>query len=168
MAVLGNNPIFTFRFHITMGKKHKILEDFYDERFVLIALHCNQEDHLLVYALNSALKTRFMRSKKDVDLDDNFMFPIFEWFDEKTDSNWSLFPNGTLGQDDINTSGLFKDMPSSAKHHLLPEHKEVDYFIKIDQEVSETLVKSIQEIPSVMTAYLIDCEKLNSKNNLIF
>ena len=28
--------------------------------------------------------------------------------------------------------------------------------------------KSIQEIPTVMTAYMVDCEKLNSKNNLIF
>ena len=151
-----------------MGTKHKILEDFYDEWFMLIALHCNQEDHVLAYALNANLKTRFKRSKQDVDLEDNFMFPMFEWFDEKTDSNWSLFPNGTLGQTAVNESGLFKDMASSAKHHLVPEHKEVDYFIKIDQEVSETLVKSIQEIPAIMTAYTVDCEKLSSKNNLIF
>lgn len=168
MAVLGNSPIFTFRFYITMGTKHKILEDFYDEWFVLIALHSNMEDHTLAYVLNSTLKTRFKRSKQDVDIAENFSFPMFEWFDEKTDCNWHLFQNGTLGQDDINMSGLFKDMPSSAKHHLVPEYREVDYFIKIDQEVSETIVKSIQEIPTVMTAYMVDCEKLNSKNNLIF
>lgn len=165
---MGNSPIFTFRFYITMGTKHKILEDFYDEWFMLIALHSNQEDHVLAYALNSTLKTRFKRSKHDVDIAENFSFPMFEWFDEKTDSNWSLFSNGTLGQGDIDMSGLFKDMPSSAKHHLVPEYKEVDYFIKIDQEVSETLVKNIQEIPTVMTAYTVDCEKLSSKNNLIF
>jgi len=151
-----------------MGTKHKILEDFYDEWFALIALHCNQEDHVLAFALNSTLKTRFKRSKQDVDLEENLTFPVFEWFDEKTDSYWSLFSNGTTGQEDIAMSGLFKDMPSSAKHHLVPEYKEVDYFIKIDQEVSETLVKRIQEIPTIMAAYTVDCEKLNSKNNLIF
>jgi len=151
-----------------MGTKHKILEDFYDEWFVLIALHCNQEDHALAYAINSTLKTRFKRSKQDVDMEGNFTFPMFEWFDEKTDSNWSLFPNGTLGQADIDKTGLFKDMPSSAKHHLVPEYKEVDFFIKSDYEMAATMVKGLHKIPEVITAYTIDCEKLNSKNNLIF
>jgi len=151
-----------------MGTKHKILEDFYDEWFMLIALHCNQEDHVLAYALNAKLKTMFSRSKQDVDFEENLAFPLFEWFDEKTDSNWSLFPNGIFGHVNVSMTGLFKDMPSSAKHHLVPEHKEVDYFIKIDQDLSDTMIKSIQEIPSVMTAYMLDCEKLNSKNNLIF
>ena len=124
-----------------MGTKHKILEDFYDEWFVLIALHSNQEDHTLAYELNSNIKTRFKRSKQDVDIDENLAFPMFEWFDAKTDSNWSLFPNGVFGDDKISMQGLFKDMPSTAKHHLVPEYKEVDYFIKIDQEVSDTLIK---------------------------
>lgn len=151
-----------------MGTKHKILEDFYDESFVLIALHSNLEDHVLAYALNSTLKTRFKRSKQDIDTAENFSFPMFEWFDEKTDSNWALFPNGTFGLGEDSLQGLFKDMSSSAKHHLVPEHKEVDYFIKTDQEVSDTFVKSIQKMPQVMTAYRVDCEKLNSRNNLIF
>lgn len=151
-----------------MGIKHKVLEDFYDEWFMLVALHCNQEDHVLVYALNSTLKTGFKRSKQDVDIAENLSFAMFEWFDEKTDSNWSLFPNSTFGHGDLNMTGLFENMSSSAKHHLVPEYKEVDYFIKIDQEVSDKLVKSIQEIPTVMTAYMVDCEKLNSKKNLIF
>ncbi|MGI9551125.1 MAG: IPExxxVDY family protein [Aurantibacter sp.] len=151
-----------------MGTKHKILEDFYDESFVLIALHSNLEDHVLAYALNSTLKTRFKRSKQDIDTAENFSFPMFEWFDEKTDSNWALFPNGTFSQGNASLEGLFKDMPSSAKHHLVPEYKEVDYFIKIDQQVADNVVKRIQKIPTVMTAYMVDCEKLNSKNNLIF
>jgi len=151
-----------------MGTTHKILEDFYDDWFALIALHSNQEDHALVYALNSRLKTRFKRSREDVDLNENLTFPIFEWFDAKTDSNWSLFPNGVLSDDRPSMNGLFKDMPSTAKYHLVPEFKEVDYFIKIDQEVDYSLVKNIQKVPTVITAYKVDCEKLNSKNNLIF
>ncbi|MBM1104984.1 IPExxxVDY family protein [Aurantibacter crassamenti] len=151
-----------------MGTKHKILEDFYDDWFMLIAIQSNQEDYALAYALNSMLKTQFKRTKNDIEINENLSIAMFEWFDEKTDSNWSLFPNSTFGQGDINMTGLFKDMPSTAKQHLVPEHSKVDYFIKIDQEVADTLVKSIQEIPSVMTAYMVDCDKLNSKNNLIF
>lgn len=168
MAVLGNSPIFAFRFFITMGTKHKILEDFYDESFVLIALHCDLEDHILVYALNANLKTRFKRSKHDIDSAENFSFPMFEWFDEKNDSHWALFPNGTLAHGENSLDGLFKNMPASAKRHLVPEHKEVDYFIKIDQPVDDTFIKRIQRMPRVLTAYEIDCDKLSSKNNLIF
>jgi hypothetical protein len=151
-----------------MGTKHKILEDFYDESFVLIALHSNLEDHVLAYALNSTIKTRFKRSKHDIDTAENFSFPMFEWFDEKTESNWALFPNRTFGQGEASSEGLFKDIPSSAKQHLVPEHKEVDYFIKTDQEVVDTFLKNIQKMPTVITAYMVDCDKLNSKNNLIF
>ena len=168
MVVLANKPIFTFRFYINMGTKHKILEDFYDEWFMLIALHSNQEDHALVYALNSTLKAQFKRTKKDLELDQNHSFAMFEWFDEKTDSFWSLFPNSSNSLGVIKMTGLFKDMPSTSKHLLVPEHKEVDYFIKIDQEVADILLKNIQEIPSIMAAYKVDCDKLNSKNNLIF
>ena len=168
MAVLGNSPIFTFRIYGSMGTTHKIFEDFYDEWYMLIALHSNLEDHVLAYALNSTLKTGFKRSKHDIEIKENVALPIFEWFDVKTDSNWSFFPNGVFANDDSNREGLFKDLPSSAKYHLVPEHKEVDYFIKIDQEISDTVVRSIQEIPTVMTSYIIDYDGLSSKNNLIF
>jgi len=151
-----------------MGTKHKILEDFYDEWFMLIALHSNLEDHTLAYVLNSTLKTRFERCRRDIDIAENLSFSMFEWFDERADCNWFLFPNGTMDNGAISTTGLFKDMPSSAKNHLVPEHREVDYFIKIDQEVSNAVVKQIQEIPTVVTAYTVDCEKIKSKNNLIF
>lgn len=151
-----------------MGTKHKILEDFYDESFMLIALHSNLEDHVLAYVLNSTIKTRFKRSKQDIDITESLSFPMFEWFDEKADCHWSLFSNGTFGHGENSMDGLFKDMPPSAKYHLVPEHKEVDYFIKIDQEVAHTIVKSIKQIPTVLTAYKVDCEKLNSKKNLIF
>lgn len=151
-----------------MGTTHRILEDFYDEWFMLIALHSNLDDHVLAYSLNASLNTRFKRSRQDIEIAKNLSFSMFEWFDERTESLWSLIPNATLGEKDVSMTGLFKDMPSSAKNHLVPEHKDVDYFIKIDQEIPDTMVKKIQDIPSIMTAYTIDCEKIKSKKNLIF
>ena len=151
-----------------MGTKHKVLEDFYDESFVLIALHSSMEDHVMAFTLNSTLKTKFKRSAKDFELTDEVSFPMFEWFDEKNDSDWTFFPNGETRKVIVDSDGLFKNEPEFVKHHIIPEHKDVDYFIKVDPTVDDEVLQTIQNIPSVITAYMIDCETLTSKNNLIF
>ena len=151
-----------------MGTRHKILEDFYDESFMLIALHSSMEDHVMAFALNSTLKVQFERSARDFDLTEEVSFPMFEWFDKHNDSDWTFFPNSKTSKAFVDDSGLFKNELELVRHHIVPEHKDVDYFIKINPGVEEEIIKTIQEIPMVVTAYMIDCDKLTSKNNLIF
>ncbi len=52
-----------------MATTHRILDDFYEESFSLIAIHCSLEDYALVYALNRYLKTQFRRLRTDLDID---------------------------------------------------------------------------------------------------
>jgi hypothetical protein len=154
-----------------MVTTHKIFDDFYEETFVLLALHCSLEDYALVYALNKALNTKLQRSGVDLDMSENFSFPFFEWKDELNHRYWTLITNYKRKEDSLQLNDLFQNETSFTTHHLVPEFKEVDYFLKIEQEdleVDEDVLKSILMIPKIITAYPIDVNNLKSKNNLIF
>ncbi|PHQ62354.1 MAG: hypothetical protein COC08_00900 [Maribacter sp.] len=152
---------------------HKISGDFYEDVFALIALHSSLEDYAMVYAINRHIKSNFKRFSKDLDVSEYASFPFFEWKDEINGRYWTLIPNNSLKVEYSENKNLFKDEPSFIAHHLVPEHKDVDYFLKIDQneeeeEEIEEIVKALFAIPKVLTAYSIDVKKLKSKNNLIF
>ncbi len=155
----------------SMVAVHKITEDFYDDSFILIAIHSSLPDYALVYNLNSSLKAKFKRSKKDLDVSNIVSFPFFEWDDEIKDRYWTLIANFSSKKENLVTSDLFKDEVTFTKHYLVTEHKEIDYFLKIEEEDAHMIVdiiKALKNIPKIITAYIIDAEKLKSKNNLIF
>jgi hypothetical protein len=150
---------------------HKMLKDSFDDSFFLIAMRTSLEDYALVYALNFSLGTRFKRARTDLDLSFNRSFPIFAWYDGLNDRDWTLLKNISLQESDVKETGLFKDEISFTRHYLVPEHKEADYFLKIENDELDSddhLVKTILAIPKIMTAYAVDGSKLKSKNNLIF
>ncbi|MCJ7465750.1 MAG: IPExxxVDY family protein [Maribacter sp.] len=150
---------------------HKITEDFYEDAFRLIALHSSLEDYAMVYAINHCLKSNFKRAQTDLDLSEQGFFPFFEWNDEINDRFWTLIVNCSLNEVRYKGIDLFRDEPSYTSNYLVPEYKEADYFLKIEADESlntHTIVKSLFEIPKVMTAYEIQIDKLKSKNNLIF
>lgn len=150
---------------------HKISEDFYEETFTLIALHSSIEDFMLVYALNSCLKTNLKRSVSDLDLSQGGSFPIFDWRDEVNDRYYTFVSNNDVKEEVLSVANLFQDQPTLTKYHLVPEYRDVDYFLKIEHDeldVEDYILKSVLTIPKVITAYLVDASKLKSKNNLIF
>jgi hypothetical protein len=154
-----------------MVTTHKILTDLYEETYALLALHCSLADYALVYALNRSLKTRLRRSGKDLDMSENISFPFFEWKDELNHRYWTLITNHSRIEDNLQLKDLFRNETSFTIHHLVPEYREVDYFLKIEQdqpEVDETILKMILSIPRIVTAYPVNVNKLKSKNNLIF
>tara|TARA_R110000868_G_scaffold343120_7_gene604212 strand:- start:11429 stop:11893 length:465 start_codon:yes stop_codon:yes gene_type:complete len=154
-----------------MAAIHKISEDFYEETFTLIALHSSIEDFMLVYALNSCLKTKLKRSVDDLEISQSGSFPIFDWRDEVNDRYFTLVSNNVVKEEELSIGNLFQDQPSFTKYHLVPEYRDVDYFLKIEHDemdVEEKILKSVLSIPKVITAYLVDASKLKSKNNLIF
>ena len=154
-----------------MAAIHKITEDFYEDSFALIALHSSLEDFAIVYSINQCLKSNLCRSRTDLDISQNISFPIFEWKDLKNDRYWTLITNSSVQEENIVQSGLFQNEPSYTTYQLLPEHKEVDYFLKIEMDEGngeDEIVKLILTIPGVITAYTLETNKLKSKNNLIF
>jgi len=150
---------------------HKITGDFFEESFILIALHSSLPEYTLVYGINNYIKTRFKKSRKDLEVSNATSFPFFEWEDVINDRYWTLISNSSSKVENAIKTDLFTDEPTVIKHHLIPEHKEIDYFLKLEEEeehMVEELIKGLLTIPKIITAYRVDAERLKSKNNLIF
>ena len=141
------------------------------EDFVLIAVHSSLEDHALVYALNSHLKLKLRRSNFDLEMTELGNFPVFEWKDNINDRLWTLIINNNVKEEQLNRPDLFQNEISHTVSHLIPEHREVDYFLKVEQgdECLEfDITKTLLTIPNIVTAYIVNTEQLKSKQNLIF
>lgn len=154
-----------------MAAVHKINEDFYDDSFVLIAIHGTLEDYAMVYHLNKELKANFKRSNRDFDLSENSSFPWFEWEDKFHDRYWVLIANKSIKQELQINNDLFQNETTYNKPRLVPEYKDVDYFLKIEEDEGlqgDEIVKVLSKIPKVMIVYAVGTAKLKSKNNLIF
>jgi len=154
-----------------MAITHRILDDLYEESFALLAIHSGMQGHSLAYTLNQSLKIQLKRAKEDLDFAEDIFFPYFEWKDEFNDVSWKLIANHSSKEVSIGSEGLFGSETAYKVHHLVPEHKDVDYFLKVEpemSEVNETALKAILSIPKVVTAYHVDAETTKSKQNLIF
>lgn len=150
---------------------HKISEDFYDEPFTLIALHSSISDFSLAYALNSCLKIKLKRSKEDLEIAPYGSFPFFNWKDEINHRDYLLIGNKGLRQEALNIGNLFQDQPSMTAYRLIPEYRDVDYFLRVEQDeydMEGEILKSVLAIPKIVTAYFVDTDTMKSRNNLIF
>ncbi|MBT8181796.1 MAG: IPExxxVDY family protein [Eudoraea sp.] len=149
---------------------HKFSDDFCEENYVLIALHSDLEDYALAYALNDALKISLKRSETDLDISNETSFPIYEWKDRLNERYWTLIINTSIKEEYLEVDNLFSNETSTTVYHILPEYKDVDYLLKIEQEEDEAdsgIMDSILEIPKIITAYQIETDNLKSKQNLI-
>lgn len=150
---------------------YKISEDLFVEEFVLIALHSSLEDHTLAYALNQYLNLMLKRTGEDLHIEGIGSFPVFEWKDKINDRNWLLITNANLIEVNLEGQDLFQNELSHTVRHLIPESREVDFFLKIeqgDEYLDEDVIKTILTIPKIVTAYTVETERLKSKHNLIF
>ena len=150
---------------------HKITGDFYEHSFALLALHSSLNDYELVYRLNLCLKSNFKRTRKDLDTAAHVSFPIFEWKDERNDTEWTLITNNSIQEEHSVRTDLFVNESTYTTHHLVPEHKDADYLLKIEHEDDNLIkhtVKQLLTIPKIITAYVLEVDDLKSKNNLIF
>lgn len=156
---------------------HKlIVDDFYDTSFTLIAIHCQIEDYRLTYLLNKYLNLNLKRSKKDLDF--NYLmasYSVFEYCNIYDCTKWNLFSNVCVSEvESLQSSGsLFGvNQKSSIKHYLVPERKNVNYFLKIEDEEDklnkQLLIQTILKIPQIITSYSVNVDDLKSKNHLIF
>ena len=156
---------------------HKLMVDeFYDEEYILFAIHCRLEDYRLAYLLNQSLSIKLERKAQDLDF--NYFsssYPIYEWNNTADYISWNLVGNVCRKeQDGLYSSGiLFGEKDKTVKtYHLLPELKQVDYFIKISNEIQNISEKKIlgklQSIPQIITSYKVDIAKVKHKEYLIF
>ena len=157
---------------------HKlILDDVFDESvFTLIAIYCNIEDYRLAYLLNQFLGINLVRNEFDLDFNKGkTAYSLYKWKDKKQLINWNLVSNicKTNAFSQTNTNSLFDTVTNITKtFNLIPELKNVNYLLKIEDELDSNEYKEIinktLRIPQVATAYIVDYSQLKSKDNLIF
>ncbi len=153
--------------------------DFYDDDFELIAIHSSLEDFRLAYFINQKLPVLLSKCKEPIGLttkNTEVFFSKFIFEDEANDAQWYLFANMVEAVSTIenNTQDLFLDSKLEIEEtfFLLPEFKKVDYFLKIENNLSITglpdIVKRLNSIERISAVYTVDHDKIKSKNNLIF
>ncbi|MBT8244347.1 MAG: IPExxxVDY family protein [Winogradskyella sp.] len=156
---------------------HKLLvDDFYDDKYLLFAVHCRLEDYRLAYMLNKHLGLRLLRKEKDLDLNyTSSSYAVYEYYDVPKDITWNLIANICMREEEsLASSGVLfaNDIKISKTYNLLPEMKQVDFFIKISNDtrhINEKLVISkLQGISQIITTYTVDLNKIKSKEHLIF
>lgn len=154
-----------------MAAVYKIDSDFYNDSFLLIALHSTLEDYAIMYFLNQSLKANFKRNKRDFDLAEGSSFSVYEWEDNYHDRFWTLIANRSSKRTVLANNDLFHNEHTYVKPRLIPELKEVDYFLRIEDDSTlgqEQIIKKVLTVPKIMAAYHVETNKLKSKNNLIF
>ncbi|MCO5724411.1 IPExxxVDY family protein [Robiginitalea marina] len=153
-----------------MGALEEFWESLLDEAsYSLFAIHSNVEDHAMAYVLNEACGLRLKRTPRDLELVKQGVFTVFSWKDEASFREWTLFRNPGRDAMANPSEGLFAGETTLKRPYLVPEKKEVDYFLKLEGEEQELKVLSLLlALPRVITAYRLDTSKLKSRYNLIY
>lgn len=155
------------------------IEEFDDIDFQLLAIHTSLEDYRLAYFINQVVAVNLKKCNSEINIKNEAgetSFTHFMFEDEKKDVCWNLIQNKTeiLSLKKQRGQGLFAETEHQVltKIYLLPEYRKVDYFLKIENvcetENIQTVLSKINTIDRINTAYLIEPEKIKSKNNLIF
>jgi len=156
-------------------KVHKLdIDDFSEIDYDLIAINTTIEDYLLAFNINQVLKLMLSRHKSDIISENNereITFSRYGFEDETRDLYWSLVQNQKWTETTENNFSLFGE--SQQKIYLLPEFKNVDYFLKIegsefDKDEIQNILYQIKKINNVSAVFMVDADNLKSKNNLIF
>jgi hypothetical protein len=147
--------------------------DFCEEKYALVAIHTTLEDYKLAYLLNQHLKVQFKKAAFSLDFENeksNASFSIFTYLNVIYDSDWFLIANSAKKEKQVQEQGLL--LSTEIKNYLLPEKKNIDFFIKITGDIStedlSTTIREIKEISQVITSYTVDINTLKSKDFLIF
>lgn len=162
-----------------MATHRMLMEEIDEVDYQLLAIHSTIEDYRLAFFINKSLTINLSKTIEDISIQENNKENNFSRFIYDDDANnlfWDLIQNKSQDYQSSETisTGLFVNSNSqvSAKAYFLPEFKRVDYFFKVDKSFTDEKIQQtislLKKIPKVSTVYIIDAEKIKSKNNLIF
>ena len=159
---------------------HKLdLGEFDEIDYDLIAIHTSLEDFRMAFFINQILPVNLSKSENEIQInikEGETHFSRFYYNDDESAITWNLIQNKNkiVQHKTGNSENLFSDltMEVSTNVFLLPEFKNADYFLKIENNEDTMNVSKIQillnTIDNVSTVYTVDTNQIKSKNNLIF
>ncbi|NNC69891.1 MAG: IPExxxVDY family protein [Flavobacteriaceae bacterium] len=143
-----------------------------DHDYNLVGLHTSLEDYRLAFFLNSNLNIQLKRNADDLDFyDGHAQFALYTYDCSKDFITWSLIANKyNYVSKDLTSTNLFSEQYQTSV--LIPEKKQVDYFLKIEADMHmpklETILSTINNIKNILTSYSINPQTLKSRDFLIF
>jgi hypothetical protein len=159
---------------------HKLDFGEFDEiDYNLIAIHTTLEDYRLAYFINQKLHVNLNKSIKEIQItikEGESHFSRFHYYEKKKEISWDLVQNKNevIQQQKEENQSLFSnvDLEVATKVYMLPEFKKVDYFLKIENSDANLNLSKLQNelntIEHIAAVYVVDTNKIKSKNNLIF
>lgn len=153
-----------------------LLEDSIGYDFTLIAIHGSLEPYYIAFLLNKNLHISLKRRREDLIIDHKELqasYPLFESSDQARYIDYFVVANKKKTKDtDTTNIGLFSLQQRFKTTFVLSEMPQVDYFVKIVAEdnafAKAKLLKTLNSIPQIVTAYHVDVSQLKNKENLIF
>ena len=149
------------------------INDFSTDDYALIGIHTTIDEAKLAYLLNKFLDMKFSKAISELDFtkkEHQSFYSVYEYVDTELDQEWFLITNVYKSTSKTAEISLFNESDSVTR--LIPEKKNIDFFLKIIGSLNtESIVKTIEKInkvPSIITSYEIEVESLKSKDFLIF
>jgi hypothetical protein len=154
------------------------LGDFDEIDYYLIAIHTSLEDYRLAFFINQKLPINLSKSKNEIQIsikEGDTKFSRYYYYDVEKTLSWNLIQNKNevIQQKKEESQNLFSNiaLEVATKVYLLPEFKKADYFLKIENEETinvPNIIQILNTIDGIATTYIVDTNKIKSKNNLIF
>lgn len=159
-----------------MGTYKLLLDDTLGYDFSLIAIHTSLEAYHIAFLLNKNLGLRLSRSSEDLVVNKGRYFadfPLFEYEDTQQYATYYFFNNRTETALKNQPQGLFdNDNTSFVSDVFINDLPKVDYLLKVYDDgcafAKAKILKEINQIPQIVTAYSVDIDQLKTKQNLIF
>lgn len=156
---------------------HKLVFDDVEEEYHLLAIHSSLEEYKLAYLLNKHLQITLKRARFDLDFNHGSiqaLYPLYSLKEPENYRTYYLIKNKYKGpvKKVVSSGSLFiEDEVSPQVTYLIPEFRDVDYFMKIEEDLDgagvQRILNIVASIPNIITTYLVDANQLKSKNNLI-
>lgn len=143
----------------------------------LIAIHASLEPYFLAFLLNKHIGVKLERHQEDLTLFFNsrsISFARYDYHDKHQDINYYLIENKVKVENDIDKQGLFNTEKSLSISNFITDRPKVDYFIKVVEDgyafskAKQKIIKALNQIPQIVTAYSLSVDELKTKENLIF
>ena len=148
-----------------------------DAKFIL-AIYSGLPSYRLAFLINTCLFSQLKR-EKDLDFYKDVKFPYFFFEDEVLQIEYRLIKNKTSQistKEPVEASplnSLFNESTAVEEtFYVLPEYKEVDYFLVLDGEFGADPLVHIEmentKLEEILSAYYIPFENIKSKTHLTF
>ncbi|MCF4100551.1 IPExxxVDY family protein [Gillisia sp. M10.2A] len=156
---------------------HKLMMDDVEDEYHLFAIHSSVKEYKMAYFINKHLNLCLKRARCDVDFNHGSiqaLYPLYVFKEPAKYRSCYLIKNKYKGpvKKVISSGSLFiEEEITSHSTYLIPEYRDVDYFLKIEEDIDDLrlqkLLNQIALIPNIITTYTVDPKQLKSKNNLI-